>query len=73
MKSLWKVIALLLVVAALAAGQQATEKVDSAANAQIRDEGMNRSQVMEILSYLSDVYGPRLTGSPGFTNMRPRS
>jgi carboxypeptidase Q len=33
----------------------------------IRDEGMNRSQVMQTLSYLSDVIGPRLTASP---NMR---
>lgn len=32
--------------------------------AMIRDEGMNRSQVMETLSYLTDVIGPRLTGSP---------
>jgi hypothetical protein len=32
--------------------------------ARIKDEGMNRSQVMQILSYLSDVIGPRLTGSP---------
>ena len=30
----------------------------------IRDEGMNRSQVMQTLSYLSDVIGARLTGSP---------
>ncbi len=30
----------------------------------IRDEGMNRSQVMQTLSYLTDVIGPRLTGSP---------
>jgi hypothetical protein len=30
----------------------------------IKDEGMNRSQVMQTLSYLSDVIGPRLTGSP---------
>jgi hypothetical protein len=30
----------------------------------IMDEGMNRSKVMETLSYLSDVIGPRLTGSP---------
>src|SRR5215213_10022078 len=30
----------------------------------IRDEGMNRSQVMPTLSYLTDVIGPRLTGSP---------
>ena len=30
----------------------------------IRDEGMNRSQVMQTLSYLTDVIGPRLTNSP---------
>ena len=30
----------------------------------IREEGMKRSQVMETLSYLSDVIGPRLTNSP---------
>jgi len=31
----------------------------------IRDEGLNHSQVMQTLSYLSDVIGPRLTASPG--------
>src|SRR6478672_2873416 len=31
----------------------------------IKDEGMNRSQVMQTLSYLSDVIGLRLTASPG--------
>jgi carboxypeptidase Q len=31
----------------------------------IKDEGMNRSQVMQTLSYLTDVIGPRLTNSPG--------
>lgn len=31
----------------------------------IKDEGMNRSQVIQTLSYLSDVIGPRLTASPG--------
>ena len=30
----------------------------------IKDEGMNRSQVMQTLSYLTDVIGSRLTGSP---------
>jgi hypothetical protein len=30
----------------------------------IKDEGMNRSQVMQTLSYLTDVIGPRLTASP---------
>ncbi|HEX7086991.1 MAG TPA: M20/M25/M40 family metallo-hydrolase [Vicinamibacterales bacterium] len=31
---------------------------------QIRREGTERSQVMQILHVLTDVYGPRLTGSP---------
>ena len=31
----------------------------------IKDEGLNRSQVMQTLCYLSDVIGPRLTASPG--------
>jgi hypothetical protein len=30
----------------------------------IKEEGLNRSRVMETLSYLTDVIGPRLTGSP---------
>jgi carboxypeptidase Q len=33
----------------------------------IKDEGMNRSQVMKTLNYLTNVIGPRLTGS---TNLR---
>lgn len=31
----------------------------------IKEEGTTRSQVMKTLSYMSDVIGPRLTGSPG--------
>ena len=30
----------------------------------IKDEALNKSQVMETLSYLTDVIGPRLTASP---------
>ncbi len=32
--------------------------------ARIKDEGMNHSQVMQTLSYLTDNIGPRVTGSP---------
>ena len=32
--------------------------------AQIRDEGLNHSQVMATLGHLTEVIGPRLTGSP---------
>lgn len=31
---------------------------------QIRAEGLGRSQAMEMVGWLSDVYGPRLTGTP---------
>ncbi|WP_422928034.1 M20/M25/M40 family metallo-hydrolase [Singulisphaera sp. PoT] len=31
----------------------------------IKEEGLKHSQVMTTLSYLTDVIGPRLTGSPG--------
>lgn len=40
------------------------EPIDAAAVARIRDESFNRSQVMTLMSYLTDVHGPRLTGSP---------
>ena len=44
--------------------QISQEKVDLDAFYKIKDEGVNRSQVMDTLSYLTDVYGARLTGSP---------
>ena len=55
-------------VAPLIAGfsPQTIERIDSAAIARIRDEGLNRSQVMDTVFWLSDRYGPRLTGSPEF-------
>jgi hypothetical protein len=56
------VFLVLLVVLPLAA--QAPSQSDLYAIYQIKDEGFNRSQVMDIMSYLSDVYGPRLTNSP---------
>ena len=39
-------------------------QADKNAITRIRDEGLNHSQVMQTLSYLCDVIGPRLTGSP---------
>jgi hypothetical protein len=33
-------------------------------DARIRDEGLNHSQVMRTLHFLTDVYGPRVTGTP---------
>ncbi len=50
----------------LAAEWPVTEKLDLDAVYKIKEEGLQpqRSKVMEIESYLTDVYGPRLTGSP---------
>jgi carboxypeptidase Q len=40
------------------------ERIDLDAIYRIKDEGFQRSQVMETLSYLTDIHGPRLTNSP---------
>ena len=56
--------ALILCLVAIPAAQS-SEKLDYAAIGQIRDEGLSRSQVMDHISWLADVYGPRLTGGPG--------
>lgn len=66
----WAGVSILaLFVFALTVGAQVgqTEKVDLETMKKIRSEGMERSQVMETLSWLTDVVGHRLTGSP---NMR---
>jgi carboxypeptidase Q len=59
----------ILLISAFAAfpGAQPAEKLDYAAIAQIRDEGLSRSQAMDTLFWLTDRYGPRLTGSPAAT------
>jgi hypothetical protein len=54
----------LLVVLPLAADTRPPERIDLDAVYRIKAEGLQRSTVMEIESYLTDVYGPRLTGSP---------
>ena len=50
-----------------AAPASSGEPIDYDAIYRIKDEAVNRSQVMETLSFLTDVHGPRLTNSP---NMR---
>jgi hypothetical protein len=42
----------------------APETIDDAMIAKIRTEGMEHSKIMWIEHYLTDVYGPRPTGSP---------
>lgn len=43
---------------------RAQERVDVATIERIKAEANDRSQVMDIMSWLTDVHGPRLTGSP---------
>jgi len=47
-----------------AEAQPATESLDLGMYQRIRDEGLNRSHVMEFATALMDGIGPRLTGSP---------
>jgi carboxypeptidase Q len=60
----------LLFAAALAvalvplAAQTPQEPVDLAAIQRIKDEGLTRSRVMDTVSHLTDLHGPRLTNSP---------
>ena len=44
----------------------AAETLDWATIGRIRDEGFRRSQVMETAAQLTDVHGPRLSGSPQY-------
>jgi len=51
-------------LAALGTSLHAQERIDYEAIAKIRKEGRANSQIMKTLHMLTDVYGPRLTGSP---------
>jgi hypothetical protein len=57
-------ILVLLSFAAIPAAQG--DRLDYQAIGQIRDEGMNHSQVMDTEWWLTERYGPRLTGSPEY-------
>jgi len=59
-------IVLLCILSVVSLAAQAPERVDAAAIAKIREQGLQNSKVMDHLFQLTDVHGPRLTGSPGF-------
>ena len=60
-----RIAAAFVVVATLASPRaQSGDRADLDAVARIQEEGMKHSQVMDTLSYLTDVYGSRLTNSP---------
>lgn len=63
------IISLVVLLGLLNAGpflraQTVSEKIDLEAINRIKEEESKHSQVMEMVGYLTDVVGPRLTGSP---------
>jgi hypothetical protein len=75
-KTTWIAIAALASLVAGTAGlaaRQASERVDNAVNAKIRDEGLNRSQVETTFGMLVDQIGPRLTASPAHKRAAERA
>ncbi len=46
----------------------ATTNPDPEIQTKIRKEGLEKSQIMRTMHFLTDVYGPRLTGSPNHKN-----
>jgi hypothetical protein len=63
MKSTTVFIATILTLGTAAATQP---PVDLATIARIKQEALTRSQVMDHLTWMSDVYGPRVTGTPNY-------
>jgi len=55
---------LLFVIAVFASSLFAQEQADEKINEIIRKHGLEESKIMETASWMMDVYGPRLTGSP---------
>jgi carboxypeptidase Q len=63
---MFKVIVLFIFSALLTPAMSLAQGMAPASDAisKIRDEGMNRSEAMKTIRYLTDVIGPRLTNSP---------
>ena len=55
----------LVVVVSMSAAQT---EIDPNIDVKIRQEGMERSQILKTMHFLTDVYGARLTGSPNHEN-----
>lgn len=54
----------MLALPASASAQVVQERIDLDVIERIREEGFDRSQIMELGGYMTDVIGPRLSGSP---------
>lgn len=56
----------LVALSIVASSGFAQEPVAAEVVARIKEEAFQRSQVLDTLSYLTDVYGPRLSGTPAY-------
>ena len=59
-------VAAVIVIGLLQAGAAAQEPIDAAMINAIRAEGLDRSQASDLFYTLTDVLGPRLSGSPAY-------
>ncbi|MFT7451161.1 MAG: carboxypeptidase Q, partial [Patescibacteria group bacterium] len=64
MKRIFYLLLLLIVTISLQAQEEKKERPTETVEL-IKKHGLEQSQVMDIASYVCDVHGPRLTGSPG--------
>ncbi len=64
-RAIFSTLSLLTITLTVAA--QAPAGVDPATISRVRGEAMTRSQAMDTHWWLSEVYGPRATGTPGYT------
>src|SRR2546429_1220948 len=57
-------LAPILIAVALLVPARAQQSADADILGRIRQEASSRSQILRTVHYLTDLYGPRLTGSP---------
>lgn len=58
--------AVVIALATVATPVAGPETINQEINAKIRAEATNSSQIMRTMHFLTDVHGPRLTGSPNY-------
>ena len=70
MKNAFRLIAVVVLLQSfiLPVAVMAQDTKQAEVYAAIRKEGMDNSKIMNTMHYFSDVYGPRLTGSPNHVN-----
>lgn len=61
-----RLLSILIVICLTAPAFSQGDVPDAAMVQKIREEGLNHSQVMDIVFYLTEVSGPRLNNSPGY-------